>query len=780
MGNTSALPFRKEELRGIICSDGSSARFAWSMSDGSANSDSTKRVTIFQFPADHTALKAVISPSVAPPKADASTLALAQLAARKHVGLVHPNILKVEAASGHEAASSGAPSGSVFMVTEPALPLFVFLASSSAASVLAAAPMTSAIADPSGEPTPELVQAGAALWLAAGAFAIGSALSFLHGRGITHGAVGPWSVFVTPSGEWKLGFMATVLSDSEPPSPAVRSEFPSLMAAMLPGQWGDPAGYADRVASDWRGLAACITGAAKKTADIARHIHSPVATGDPGSVDLLAEGKQGMSDVVSVLGHSVEAALEEGAREGIIHASWVPWLRRLLQPEPARRAGARAWASAIQPSLTPFPSVECLSFLAELPLKTAIEKQSFFGGLPATVSRLPRCLREGMLLPKLLDAMQYGHAEGGGTAVLAPVLMIGAGMQPEEYKQRVVPAVIRLFSSRDRATRVQLMRHAEALIPHIDPATLANEVWPRALEGLGDTAPALRESTLKAMPTFAAHLPMESRTKVIGVLSRLASDSELAIRANTAVCAAMCAPHVTVTERSNQILPLLIAMGRDPEEAARAAATRSMTHLVTGKNVDQPTLTTKGLAKDALAAAGVACADPTPAVRKEGLKMLRACLDALEKRHERLVAEAAKPQLPAPAAVPATSTAGLANWVATVASSTANSAIAAAAGIAAEPTSLPAPRPTRVSPPVRVNVAAPVTAPVKATPTIVETLPPGPSDAGWGDLDSLVEWDEPAAAEAPPPARPTTIKLPKSDTKAKNPAQNGGWDFEEW
>ena len=48
--------------------------------------------------------------------------------------------------------------------------------------------------------------------------------------------------------------------------------------------------------------------------------------------------------------------------------------------------------------------------------------------------------------------------------VLAPILDIGSRLPPTEYNASIVPCVVRLFASNDRATRVQLLHHLPSYI----------------------------------------------------------------------------------------------------------------------------------------------------------------------------------------------------------------------------------------------------------------------------------------------------------------------------
>lgn len=74
---------------------------------------------------------------------------------------------------------------------------------------------------------------------------------------------------------------------------------------------------------------------------------------------------------------------------------------------------------------------------------------------------------------------------------------IGQLLGEAEYQQQILPCVVRLFSSSDRATRLRLLQQAGELAPHIDPATLNAQVFPHLASGFLDTNPTIRENTVK-------------------------------------------------------------------------------------------------------------------------------------------------------------------------------------------------------------------------------------------------------------------------------------------
>lgn len=113
--------------------------------------------------------------------------------------------------------------------------------------------------------------------------------------------------------------------------------------------------------------------------------------------------------------------------------------------------------------------VESLLFLEEMQIKEATEKTAFFSNLPALLDGFPDNLSKHKILPQLINAFEFGNA---GSAVLAPMFKLGNLLSEEEYQKRIVPCVVKLFSSPDRATRARLLQQLENFAKHLQPNTV--------------------------------------------------------------------------------------------------------------------------------------------------------------------------------------------------------------------------------------------------------------------------------------------------------------------
>lgn len=138
--------------------------------------------------------------------------------------------------------------------------------------------------------------------------------------------------------------------------------------------------------------------------------------------------------------------------------------------------------------------VDCLLFLEEIQIKEQSEKAKFFNGLPSVLDRFPEEICRFKILPQLINAFDFGNA---GSSVLVPLFKLGKLLEEPEYQVKVVPCVVKLFSSTDRMTRVKLLQQLDNFVDHLQPATVNDKIFPNIITGFMDTSPVVREHTVK-------------------------------------------------------------------------------------------------------------------------------------------------------------------------------------------------------------------------------------------------------------------------------------------
>lgn len=453
-----------------------------------------------------------------------STVAMAQNYLRRLKTLRHPHCLRLLDSMEDEA--------SILMVTERVQPLSSWLA-----------------ANMPGPTEPREDFDSGCVW---GVYCLAEALAFLSGDGhLAHGNLHPDSVFVTKGGSWKLGGFELCM-------PAEGTSIPDSLLTENDAGGPCPDVYKspERAARDWGSVA---------------------VTRSAGCLDAFALG---------VLLARLSAQNPLRSHEDVTAAAASapsllrPVLAKLLASSP--RARPADFAGLLRGSeYLRHPLVGCMVFLDALALKEPADKQRFFRSLPSVLPRVPDRIAKYRLLPSLLQALEYGAAGGGGTVVLQPILEIGTRLSPAEFTRDIVPTVVRLFSSTDRATRVQLLHHLPNFIDRLTDELINGTIFAHVANGFADTNAVLREATVKAAVPLAPRLSDAGRSVLLKHLKRTAGDAEPALRVNTTICIGRIAHAIPdAASREDILTSVFLRALRDPFPAARVAALRALSFCV--------------------------------------------------------------------------------------------------------------------------------------------------------------------------------------------------------
>lgn len=83
------------------------------------------------------------------------------------------------------------------------------------------------------------------------------------------------------------------------------------------------------------------------------------------------------------------------------------------------------------------------------------------------------------ILPELLKSVEFG---GGGPKVFAAVLRIAGKLNDTDYTAQVLPVIVRLFASPDRALRVCLLDSLPVMINNLPNATVNDKIFPQIVK----------------------------------------------------------------------------------------------------------------------------------------------------------------------------------------------------------------------------------------------------------------------------------------------------------
>ncbi|XP_010634481.1 N-terminal kinase-like protein [Fukomys damarensis] len=266
--------------------------------------------------------------------------------------------------------------------------------------------------------------------------------------------------------------------------------------------------------------------------------------------------------------------------------------------------------------------VETNLFLEEIQIKESAEKQKFFQELSKSLDSFPEDFCRHKVLPQLLTAFEFGNA---GAVVLTPLFKVGKFLSAEEYQQKIIPVVVKMFSSTDRAMRIRLLQQMEQFIQYLDEPTVNTQIFPHVVHGFLDTNPAIREQTVKSMLLLAPKLNETNlNVELMKHFARLqAKDEQGPIRCNTTVCLGKIGSYLSAGTRHRVLISAFSRATKDPFAPSRVAG-------VLGFAATHNLYSLSDCAHKILPVLCGLTVDPEKSVREQAFKAIRSFLSKLE------------------------------------------------------------------------------------------------------------------------------------------------------
>jgi SCY1-like protein 1 len=251
-----------------------------------------------------------------------------------------------------------------------------------------------------------------------------------------------------------------------------------------------------------------------------------------------------------------------------IPKSLLPDYQRLLSSMPSRRLNT----SKLLENGEYFQNklVDTIHFMDILNLKDSVEKDTFFRKLPNVAEQLPREIVLKKLLPLLASSLEFGSA---AAPALTALLKMGSWLSTEDFSVKVLPTIVKLFASNDRAIRVSLLQHVDQFGESMSGQIVDEQVYPHVATGFADTSAFLRELTLKSMLVLAPKLSQRTLSgSLLKYLSKLQVDEEPAIRTNTTILLGNIATYLNEGTRKRVLINAFTVRAlRDTFPPARGA-----------------------------------------------------------------------------------------------------------------------------------------------------------------------------------------------------------------
>ncbi|KAK9124756.1 hypothetical protein Sjap_014358 [Stephania japonica] len=264
---------------------------------------------------------------------------------------------------------------------------------------------------------------------------------------------------------------------------------------------------------------------------------------------------------------------EELRNTASIPKSLIPDYQRLLSSVPSRRLNS----SKLIDNSEYFQNklVETIQFMEILSLKDSVEKDTFFRKLPSFAEQLPRQIVLKKLLPLLASALEFGSA---AAPALTSLLKMGSWFAAEEFNAKVLPTIVKLFASNDRAIRVGLLQHIDQYGESLSAQVVDEQVYTHIATGFSDTSAFLRELTLKSILVLAPKLSQRTISgSLLKYLSKLQVDEEPAIRTNTTILLGNIAGYLNEGMRKRVLINAFTVRAlRDTFSPARGAGVMAL------------------------------------------------------------------------------------------------------------------------------------------------------------------------------------------------------------
>ena len=339
-------------------------------------------------------------------------------------------------------------------------------------------------------------------------------ISFLHNNcGFLHGFLGMHAIFVSKSGDWKLGRFDLTSSFPEDES------FFQTHESLLSGK------YCSSERTNMKSLSS------------------------PFPADVFSLGVL-IQEIFSVNSLDVPADFEQ-------------LLRRMVMTDARRRPSL---ALVLKSSCFSSDKMSMLSTLDELMLKSAAEATEALNQFssPESIAAISVELCSFKLLPCVARILttslegfpQRDSREAARTAIqscLKLLSLLGGSnkLQETHLSRTCVAQISALWGLSDRAIRTALLRTLPPLVPFLNALTVNGKIFDPLLNGFADNNLKMREDTLKSLVCLLDKLDEKNlQDKLVRCMCGLQSDAEAAIRTNATIFLGRLAPRLKENVRA--------------------------------------------------------------------------------------------------------------------------------------------------------------------------------------------------------------------------------------
>ncbi|KAG9099219.1 hypothetical protein FS749_001786 [Ceratobasidium sp. UAMH 11750] len=391
-------------------------------------------------------------------------------------------------------------------------------------------------------------------WLIWGLHRISTALAFINDAcQSSHGMIRVESIFISPSGEWRLGGL-DLMSNPTDPAAVLYSMGERARAFKCP----------EVHKSGW--------GALKEL---------NVSAIDGYSLGILIHivfnVKRESYDQLPATANPPHPPPTQ-AQKGAIPNALFPHYKKLLHPTASARLAPSAFLAAGTAPGSFFsenPLYRICEALDGFALSNESEKNTLLKTIKDSTASFPPEFTQHKILPALLSSL--GHGGTTASAILPVVLSLGKDLPPNEYSATIVGPVVNLFATPDRGTRMALLDGLSEFADKLDKNMVVNKVWPHLQTGFTDTVAVIREATVRSIILISGKLSDRIlNNDLLRHLAKAQLDPEPSIRTNTCILIGRLAPSLGPNTKSKVLVPAFSRALKDTFVHARVAGLMAM------------------------------------------------------------------------------------------------------------------------------------------------------------------------------------------------------------
>ncbi|KAF8637981.1 hypothetical protein AX16_010613 [Volvariella volvacea WC 439] len=441
-------------------------------------------------------------------------------------------------------------------------------------------------------------------WLLWGLHRISVALSFINEPCVsTHGNVQINSIFISPSGEWKLGGFE--LCSNAKDEAAILYTFGGL----YPGSasWSSP----EVKKSGWSALKEGNPAVADSYA-LGLLLHSvfnpnqpPPATAQPP--------------------HPPPVPSSRGAIPTSVFAAF----KRLLNPNGGARLTPKGFLELGMTDGGFFANnrlVKVCNGLDNFSLASEADKTTLLRTLKESATSFPAEFASFKVLPSLVSALEFGGASA--VAIIPLVLQFGQNVSPDDYQNAIIAPLVKLYASPDRGTRMALLEHLPEYVEKLDQKTVSDKIFPNLQTGFSDTVAVIREATVKSIGLLAPKFnPRILNNELLRHLAKMQADIEPSIRTNTCILLGRLGPTLGYNTKRKVLVPAFARALKDTFVHARVAGLMAFMATIDCFEIDE-------LASKVIPCISPSLIDKEKLVRDQAFKAMELFVNKLQRHAE--------------------------------------------------------------------------------------------------------------------------------------------------